>query len=176
MGLESTLKVATENTRHEASIREDGSFEYEGALSLESYSKGLQLLYGTSGTTAKSVPDFKLGFEYIHTDLRAQVSADLRSLACTAHLTYLAQSNLAVGGCLVLEPQISSVSTYDFGLSWSPSTNAIVALKHESANKARFEIGTVKLILHNYASDRQTIGTEFALDWQRWLLQAKVGL
>ena len=76
----------------------------------------------------------------------------------------------------MLEPKLSSVSTYDFGLSWSPSTNAIVALKHESANKARFEIGTLKLILHNYASDRQILGTEFALDWQRRLLQAKLGL
>jgi len=48
------------------------------------YLKGLQLLYMAPGITAKNVPDFKLGFEYIHTDLRASVIADIRSLACTA--------------------------------------------------------------------------------------------
>ena len=69
-----------------------------------------------------------------------------------------------------------AISKYDFGLTWVPVTNALIGLKHESLRKDRFEIGKVKLYIHNYATLNQTIGTEFALDWQKRILEARLGL
>lgn len=51
-----------------------------------------------------------------------------------------------------------------------------MGLKHESLNKERFEIGKLKLFIHNYATFNQTVGTEFSLDWKRRALEARIGL
>ena len=70
-----------------------------------------------------------------------------------------------LGSKLTIDPFKSTLDQYDFGISWSPITNAYIGLKHESLNKEKFEIGKVLLFIHNFATLTETLGTEFILDW-----------
>lgn len=73
-----------------------------------------------------------------------------------------------IGGALSYDANNSTLSQYDFGLVWTPVANALVGLKHESLKPSLpLEFGRLKLYMHNYATKNQTIGSEFALDWQR---------
>lgn len=130
----------------------------------------------SASSSQNSVPDFKLGLEYVHESARANLLMNLKSLKAESQLTYLLQSDLAVGANFQFDPAISSLTKYDFGFTWTPVHNALVGLKHESMRKELMEIGKIRLFIHNYATQRQTVGTEFSLDWQKRQLEARLGL
>jgi hypothetical protein len=98
-------------------------------------------------------PDFKVGLDYGDTSLRAKLLTNLRSVITEADISYLVQSDLILGANLIIDPQIQSVTKYDFGISWTPALNQLVGLKHESLNKNNFELGKFVLMFHHYATD-----------------------
>lgn len=122
------------------------------------------------------VPDLKLGTEYNSANSKVKLYTNLRSLVTELNLTYLARTNLALGSNLVLNPQAKNLDKYDFGATWSPASGAFVGLKHESVAKDTLQIGKLFLFFHHNATLAQTVGTEFTLDWQKRLLEARFGL
>jgi len=68
-------------------------------------------------------PDFKIGFDYGNTSLRAKMLTNLRSAITEADISYLLQSDTILGANLIVDPQMQSVTKYDFGVSWSPALN-----------------------------------------------------
>lgn len=83
---------------------------------------------------SSKVPDFKLGIEYGDESLRTRILTNLRSTMTEANLAYLVRSNLVVGANVIFDPKYQNLSKYDLGLSWTPATNQLVGLKHESLN------------------------------------------
>lgn len=65
---------------------------------------------------------------------------------------------------------------YDLGFSWEPVLGCFVGLKHESLNKQKLQLGKFLLYFHQNATLAQTVGTEFALDWQKRVLEARLAL
>ena len=68
------------------------------------------------------------------------------------------------------------MSKYDFGLSWEPAEKSMVGLKHESTSKDSISLGKFFLYFFHNASQHQTVGTEFSLDWQTRAMEARFGL
>jgi hypothetical protein len=72
---------------------------------------------------SSKAPDFKIGFEYGDTSLRARILTNLRSVITEADISYLLQSDIILGTNLIVDPQMQSVTKYDFGVSWTPALN-----------------------------------------------------
>ena len=49
-------------------------------------------------------PDFKIGFDYGDTSLRAKLLTNLRSAITEADISYLLQSDIILGANLILDP------------------------------------------------------------------------
>lgn len=64
---------------------------------------------------------------------------------------------------------------YDFGFTWEPSQNVFVGLKHESLSKEKLQLGKFLLYFQHNANFTQQVGSEFALDWQKRILEARLG-
>lgn len=83
---------------------------------------------------SSKVPDFKLGIEFGNESLRTRILTNLRSAITEANLAYLFNSKLVMGANMIFDPRLQTLSKYDFGFSWTPATNQLVGLKHESLN------------------------------------------
>ena len=83
------------------------------------------MLAGLNAWTMPSnkIPELKTGFEYLHENLRAKLLMNLKSFVLDTSVTYLARSDLIVGGNLLFDPRDSRLEKYDFGFSWSAGTN-----------------------------------------------------
>lgn len=68
-------------------------------------------------------PDFKIGFDYGDTSLKAKLLTNLRSAITEADISYLLQSDIILGANLIVDPQMQSLTKYDFGVSWTPALN-----------------------------------------------------
>lgn len=120
------------------------------------------------------VPDLKIGTEYTTDDAKVKLYTNVRTLVTEFNWTYLARTNFAIGSNFVLNKQ--NLEKYDFGATWSPATGAFVGLKHESLAKDKFQVGKLLLFFHHNATLAQSVGTEFSLDWQKRVLEARFGL
>ena len=178
VGFEAKFKTANGQTTHETSAKQDGSVSYELKTPLENLFKvnGLNFVANTSASTVGSNPEFKVGFEYTSSKFRAKTLTNIRTLLGETSWTYLARSNFAIGGQFNLNLSNSNLDKYDFGFSWNPASSAFVGLKHESTNKKTIEFGRFLLNVNHAANSSQTVGTEFALDWQKKSVEARLGL
>ena len=122
------------------------------------------------------LPELRAGVEYAERSVRGKVLMNLKSFSVDSQVTYLGRDDLIVGGNLVFNPHTAMLDKYDCGFSWSAGSNQLLGLKHESLNKQKLQIGKLLLFVHHYASLNQTLGTEFALDWQKRQLEARMGL
>ncbi len=122
------------------------------------------------------VPDFKVGLEYISGNSRAKALFNVRTLLGDITFTHLVKSNFSLGANLLVNPHASTLEKYDFGFNWSPAAGAVIGLKHESINKKAIELGRFLLIVNHVASTRQTVGSEFSLNWATRAVEARLGL
>lgn len=123
-----------------------------------------------------TVPTLRGGLEYANSNLKFKLYANLRSFVVEHNLTYLVRPNFSVGYNVLLDPTVQNFDKYDFGFTWEPATGAFVGVKHESTVKDKFEFGKFLFYFHHFASQAQTIGTEFSLDWQKKAIEARLGL
>ena len=117
-----------------------------------------------AGPSTKA-PEFKVGLDLSNEKTKLKFLTNVRSLVSEGSFTYLARSNFILGANYIFDLKTQNLSKYDFGVSWSPAADAFVGLKHESANKDKFELGKFFLFFHHNATLSQTVGTEFVLDW-----------
>jgi hypothetical protein len=68
-------------------------------------------------------PDFNIGFDYGDSSLRAKILTNLRSAITETDISYLLQSDIILGANIIVDPQMQSVTNYDFGVSWTPALN-----------------------------------------------------
>lgn len=121
------------------------------------------------------MPAIKAGIDFSNAQLKTKTLINLRTLDVEENLTYLARSNFILGWNVLFNSRISNLEKYDFGFSWEPAKDVFVALKHESLNKEHLQLGKFFLLFHHIASSAQTVGTEFALDYQKRALEARLG-
>ena len=72
---------------------------------------------------SNKAPDFNIGFDYGDKSLRAKILTNLRSAITETDISYLLQSDIILGANLVVDPQMQSVTKYEFGVSWTPAFN-----------------------------------------------------
>lgn len=99
----------------------------------------------------------------------------MRTFAVEHNLTYLARSNLTLGYNLILDSRTQNLEKYDFGVSWETAPLCYLGLKHESNSKDKLQIGNLSLYFHHIATLTQVVGTEFSLDYQKKILNARFG-
>lgn len=101
---------------------------------------------------------------------------NLRNFLIEKNLTYLVKPSVLLGFNLVLDPRVFNFEQYDFGLTWEAANNCFVGLKHQSTSKEFLQLGKFFLLFHHNVSAVQTVGSEFVLDWQKRVLEARLGL
>lgn len=101
--------------------------------------------------------------------------ANLRSFLLENHLTYQPRSNLTVGYNAVFNPANSNLDKYDIGFTYEPSAGAFIGLKHDSTSKDHIQFGKFLFYFHHVVSQAQTVGTEFAFDYQKKAVTARLG-
>eukprot|EP00347_Sterkiella_histriomuscorum_P019948 403339679 len=178
VAFEAKLKSTVKGDSHELGVKQDGNCTWEmKGNQLQTYQKGLQYIVNTTtqAIPSGSVPVIKAGLEFNNSQAKAKLLFNLRSLALEHNLTYLARSNLIVGYNLLLDSRTQNLEKYDFGLSWETAPACYLGLKHESNSKNQLQVGNVFLYFHHIATLTQTVGTEFALDYQKKLLTARFG-
>ena len=121
-------------------------------------------------------PSFKLGFKYSNDSLREETLINLRNYLIENNLTYQPRKDLVVGWNLHLDPRVSNLEKYDFGLTWGCCGSVNVGFRHESTSKEFLQLGKFFLLFNHSISARQTVGSEFTLDWQRRSLEARLGV
>ncbi len=71
----------------------------------------------------------------------------------------------------------NKLTKYDFGINFEPANNSYVALKHETIpNDEKVALGKFFLYFYHVASTTNTVGSEFALNWQTKKVNARLGL
>jgi hypothetical protein len=181
VSFEAKLKTTHACMAQEYVIKQDGSANFDIKCSrLEKLTniKGLRTwLSGAAYAVPTSkAPEFKVGIDFSNNKAKARWNINTRTLLAEASATYLARDNLVVGLNLLLDPKTQNLQKYDFGVSWAPADKAFVGLKHESLNKDALEFGKFFLFFQHAATLSQTVGTEFILDWQKRVLDARLGL
>ena len=136
------------------------------------------MLINTSAVAGptNSAPVLKTGIEFTNAYSKLKFLTNIRTFLVENHFTYLASPSLALGYNIVLDPKTSNIDKYDFGTTWEPASNCFVGLKHESLNKEHLELGKFFLYFHHNVSLVNTVGTEFALNWQKKTVDARLGL
>ena len=117
----------------------------------------------------------KAGIDYSSESLKLKLLTNLSTFLQEATFSYLVKTNVLIGMNLVLNPTSRNLEKYDFGISWSPAAGAFVGLKHESISKDTLQFGKFLMYFMHNATASQTVGTEFALDWQKKVLTARLG-
>ena len=98
-------------------------------------------------------------------------------LKLEGNATYLVGDNLALGVNDVVNLRSQTVETIDYGLNWVPAAGAQVGLRHESGKvNSITALKKFSLLFNHAATANQTVGTEFNLDWEKKVLDAKIGL
>jgi len=80
------------------------------------------------------------------------------------------------GSNFTFDAKKNKFPTYNAGVVFEPSDNALIGLKHESLNKDKHELGKFFLYYFHKASIANTIGSEFSFDYQKKVVEAKLGL
>lgn len=91
-------------------------------------------------------------------------------------LTYKHNARWLFGFNFLFDAKKNKFPSYHGGVVFEPSDNALVGLKHESINKEKHEVGKFFLFYFHKASLANTVGSEFSLDWQKKVVEAKLGL
>jgi hypothetical protein len=82
-----------------------------------------------------------------------------------------------MGTELNLDSKTQKLTKYNAGLLWEPALTTYVGLKHESEKDIeQMQVGKCWLYFYHLASAANTVGSEFSLDWQKKLVEARFGL
>ncbi len=96
--------------------------------------------------------------------------------AVEANAVFKAREDLLVGANLLLNAKTFNLDKYDFGVNWEPSSGAYLGVKHESTSKETIKPGKFIFYFHHVISNAQTVGTEFAFDYQKRAVAARLAL
>lgn len=139
--------------------------------------QGLQtIVNGTAWTLpANKAPEFKVGLEYNTSNVKAKFLTNVRSLLGEGSFTYLHANKWLVGSNLNLNLQTQKITKNEIGLNWSPAKGAIFGLLHQAPSDKPLEIGKFWVYFNHAATSSQVVGTEFAYDWSKKAVEAKLG-
>eukprot|EP00347_Sterkiella_histriomuscorum_P011118 403373691 len=177
VAFEAKLKGLVKTSNVELSVKQDGTSVIDYKSNLDRQLKGAQFLFNgaVSAVPTHNEPVLKSGVEVNNSNLKLKVLANLKTLLIEKNLTYLARPNLVVGYNLILDAKSQNLEKYDFGLSWAVANNAFVGLKHDSTSKDQLKLGKVLFYLHHNVSLIHTVGTEYTLDFQKKVVEFRLG-
>jgi hypothetical protein len=180
ISFESKCKFNRNNEAHEFSVKQTGEVFYEGkcgCIEEKLKVKGVKFLFNSNvwAVPTDKTPAFRIGFDYAHEKAKLKWIFNLRSWVSETQFTYQVRPCLVFGTNFVLDATAKNLDKYDFGFTWSPADNAFVGLKHESTSKDALQFGKFFLFFQHVASQSQTVGAEFALDWQKKAIAARLG-
>ena len=98
-----------------------------------------------------------------------------RSWNTEGNLTYLWCKYL-FGGNVVIDGKTQKISKFDFGFNWSPAAGSNFGILHNAVSDKPFEFGKFWLYFNHAATTSQVVGTEFAYDWNKKVVEAKLGV
>ena len=118
----------------------------------------------------------RYGLQYENNFIIGNIYHNYPSTAIETSAVFKARSNILAGFNISLGTQKLNVDKYDFDLNWEPTTGAFLGIKHESTSKETIKPGKFIFFFHHIISNYQTVGTEFAFDYQKRAVAAKLGL
>lgn len=118
----------------------------------------------------------RFGLQYDNDRVKAKGYINYTTNMLEANAVFKAREDLLVGTNLLLNSKTFNLDKYDFGLNWEPSTGAYLGVKHESTSKETIKPGKFIFFFHHIISNSQTVGTEFAFDYQKRAVAARLGL
>lgn len=131
-----------------------------------------------NGFSQPSEKDFetKLGFDFTNDKSKAKWQVNPRNYLSEFTLSHRHNPRWLLGTNFTFEAKKNTFPTYNAGVVFEPSDNALIGLKHESINKEKLEVGKFFLYYFHKASIANTVGSEFTLDWQKKVVEARLGL
>jgi hypothetical protein len=131
-----------------------------------------------NGVSQPSDKDFetKLGLDFANNKVKAKWQINPRNYLSEVTLAYRQNPRWLFGSNFTFDAKKSTFPTYHAGVVFEPSDNALVGLKHESLNKDKHELGKFFLFYFHKASLANTVGSEFSFDYQKKVVEAKLGL
>lgn len=138
---------------------------------------GLTLIgQGTAWTApATQSPEFKVGVEYTASNIKTKWLFNPRSWNTEGNFTFL-KSKYLFGGNFVIDGKTQKVSKFDFGFNWSPAEKSNFGLLHSAVSDKPMELGKFWLYFNHAATASQIVGTEFAYDWGKKVVEARLGV
>ena len=123
------------------------------------------------------MPKIKLGVEYQNESVKEKTYYNIKDSLIEHSLTYQPRKDLVLGWNIDLDPRVTHFKTYNFGLTWGCCGNVNVGLKHESDEEEKLlGFGKFLLYFHHAVSARQTVGSEFSLDYKKKHVEARLGV
>jgi beta-galactosidase/beta-glucuronidase len=110
---------------------------------------------------------FKFGLDLNNDKTKTKILVDPRKWILEANSTFKANDKVNVGANLVFDAKKTNLDKYDFGVSWEPTKGASFGLSHVSTNSEKLSIGKILFYFNHAASSFNTVGSEFALDWEK---------
>lgn len=98
-----------------------------------------------------------------------------RSWNTEGNFTYL-KCKYLLGANFLIDGKTQKLSKFDFGFNWSPAAGSNFGLLHAAVSDKPFELGKFWLYFNHAATASQIVGTEFAYDWGKRVVEARLGV
>ncbi len=132
-------------------------------------------LNGQAQPTEKEL-ETKVGFDFSNNKTKFKWQVNPRNYLSEFTFAYRHSARWLVGSNLTFDAKKNKFPTYHAGVVFEPSDNALIGVKHESVNKDKVELGKFFLYYFHRASLANSVGSEFSFDYQKKLVEAKLGL
>lgn len=179
VAFEAKFKSTTGNHSHEIAAKQDGAVSYEIKSNVSELTKvtGLQtIVQGTAWTTpATNAPTFKVGVEYNASNVKTKWLINPNTLNTEGNFTYL-KCKYLFGANFLIDGKSQKLSKLDFGFNWAPAAGSNFGLLHAAVSDKPFALGKFWVYFNHAATSSQVVGTEFAYDWGKKVVEAKLGV
>mmetsp|Transcript_20000 Transcript_20000/g.14710 ORF Transcript_20000/g.14710 Transcript_20000/m.14710 type:complete len:183 (+) Transcript_20000:386-934(+) len=118
----------------------------------------------------------KVGIDFENRKLKFKDTYDLKSKLFEAALTYHCCKVSTLGAQFVYDVNAGKLTTYNAGAVWEPAENSFLGLKHESVDKENIKLGKFMFYFFHRASENNTIGSEFTLNWATKVIGGRMGV
>lgn len=119
----------------------------------------------------------QVGLEYNNEKTKFKSVFDWRKYTETVTLSHRQCSRFLLGAHLNFDVKALKATEYHLGAVYEPADKCLVGVKHESTKDAKeYQLGKFFFYFFHQASAINTIGTEFSLDYQKKVVEARMGL
>ena len=131
--------------------------------------KGLQFMFQALvwSIPSENAGVFKFGFDLNNDKTKTKLLLDPRKLILEATSTFKASDKVNFGTNLVFNAAKTNLDKYDLGVAWEPVAGASFGFSHVSTNSEKLSLGKLLFYFNHASSAFNTVGSEFALDWQK---------